>query len=429
MAYMYRLWLMIVRRNRHSILLFLLVFFFSLFGIVSIFFGSVVESYQHAVVADIGYSLILYKLDDTDIPQDIMRQISEIRGVIGMNQESNMLVTPVNFENIIEVSEDNVFDIPSSDLVRLYADTDTAVNLVYANHMRLTAGELPSTTNAGAMIEATLAEKNNLGIGDTITVKHPETGKELSLSIIGIYELLSLPQESWSAGGGEIAYGQSPYSYIFCDMHSYEILLEREIPLSSVIIYTQNARYLDRVSEAISRMNLSTEEYQLINRTESELEMGTSASRAIGSAATVLSIVSITVSASVLLLVVLLWMRSCYKDISILISLGEKRAEIIRDYLLVTTIISVGALLLSLPLCVTVIGLFGDQLVESVFVATGNLSGLEIDNYMLTALEQPLGMIDYLKSQGVLLIVVWVATLLASISVLKNKPSKLFNMS
>ena len=56
MTYAHRLWLMIARRTRHSVSLFLLVFCLSLLGIISSYFGNIVACYQRFVVSDIGYS-------------------------------------------------------------------------------------------------------------------------------------------------------------------------------------------------------------------------------------------------------------------------------------------------------------------------------------------------------------------------------------
>ena len=429
MTYTRRLWLIIARKTRHSVSLFLLVLCFSLLGIVSSFFGNIVECYQRLVISDIGYSLILYRTDNKDIPQEMIQQISDIKGVIGCNQEANMLVQPVEFVNIIIDSEEKIFDIPESDMVRLYADSNTELNLAFANNMELIEGVLPSNNDAGAVVDITLASQNNLEIGDTINVKHPDTGKEVPLSIIGTYRAISLPQESWRGASGNIEYGQSPYSYIFCDIPSFEHLLENDLPVSSIIIYGKDRKSLDDISDSIEHMELSAKQYQLVDRTESKIDMGTSASRAIGLTATVLSSITIFVSSFVLLLVVVLWMRSCYKDISILITLGAKRYEIVFDYFLVITTISVFALLISLPICSFIINNYGNLIIEHTFIAAGNLSGLGIDNYMAAALNHKPEVTDYLRSQFVLLVVVWIATLIASIDILKNKPRKLFNIS
>lgn len=429
MTYAHRLWLMIARRTRHSVSLFLLVFCLSLLGIISSYFGNIVACYQRFVVSDIGYSLKLYRTDGNAIPPNVIQQISHIKGVIGCNQEANMLVQPVNFANAIPDSEDNLFDIPESDMVRLYTDSNTALNLSFANHMELVEGMLPADNDAGVIIDTVLAAKNNLGIGNEIVIKNPETGSELSIPIIGIYKAVSLPQESWWGTSGNIEYGQSPYSYLFCTIPTLEALLEKDLPSSAVIVYGKDRKSLDNISDAIEQMGLSPQDYQLLNRTENQIGRGTSASRAISSASAVLSSVTIFVSAFVLLLVVVLWMRACYKDTAILITLGAKRHKIVFDYFLVTSAISVFALLLSLPVCSLIINGYGNRMIEHIFVATGNLSGLEIDNYMTAALNQPLEWTAYLKSQFMLLLVVWTATLIASVNILKNKPAKLFNMS
>ena len=91
MSYIRRLWLIIVRRVRHSLYLFLLVFLFALLGIVSCFFRNIVTNYENSVIYDIGYSLMLYRADGEEISQDVLDEISRINGFAGYNQEYDML--------------------------------------------------------------------------------------------------------------------------------------------------------------------------------------------------------------------------------------------------------------------------------------------------------------------------------------------------
>lgn len=426
MSYFRQLGLIIVRRSRHSIYLFLLVSLFTLIGIVSCFFRNIIDNYQNSVVYDIGYSLMLYRTDGNAISQVLLDDLSQINGVVGCNQETNMLVQPVDFKNTIAKDENNIFSIPHTDLVRLYADTDTSLNLVFKNSMKLMEGNLPSSINEGVAIDEVLASENNLTVGDTIVVRSLESGIEKGLKIIGIYKAEILPQESWTEGNGTIAYGQSPYSYIFCDFKTYENVVGHEIPRSSVVIYADNMRALRKITSSVKKLGLSEEEYHLVNQTENKLKMGTSASRAISSAATLLTSISVFVSGIVLFLVILLWIRACYKDISILIALGKKRCAIIRDYLLLISIISIFAIMISTPFCGLIISQFGDSLVEYTFAASGNISGLGMDNYMAYALDQPMHIVDYLKSNFEVLTLIWLATFLASIKILRCNVSKLF---
>ena len=407
MSYSRRLSLIIVRKTRHSIYLLLLVFTFALVGIVSCFFRTIVDNYQNSVVSDIGYSLMLYRTDDGIISQEILDEISSVGYVAGYNQEANMLVQPVNFFNTVSQDENNIFSIPKTEMVRLYADTDISQNLIFSNNLKLIEGKLPSPTEKGALIDVVLATKNNILIGDKIVVKSQESGSEIPITVIGIYETITLPQESWTEPDGKIAYGQSPYSYIFCDFNTYENIAEHSFPLSSIFIYAKNMKDLAKVNALIVSMKLSEEIYRISNRTETQLNSGTSASRAINSIAILLTSISISVSAFVLFLVVLLWIRACYKDISILISMGESKCAIIRDYFLIITIITVLGLLIALPFSNLIVTKFGGFLIDYAFVASGNLSGLEIDNYMTFALDQVPHIIDYIKSNLIFLLVVY----------------------
>lgn len=425
MSYIQRLWLIIVGKARHAIYLFLLVFLFALLGIVGYFFRNIVISYENTVIYDIGYSLMLYTEDNEAISQDVLEYISMLDGVVGYNQEYDMLVEPVNIHNAIEKDAANVFAIPDSEMLRLFGCTDTQLNLAFSNNMELIEGKMPATNCRGAIIDEVLAKENNLVVGDKIVIG----AKQSELEIIGIYKTLSLPQETWKLPSGNLAYGQSPYSYVFFDIQSYEMIIGYELPLSSVYIYATDMDALENVYSAIIQMGLQEDVYRVSNLTENKLSNGTSAARAVNLTATLLTRLSSGLAITILFLVVLLWMRACYQDIAILISLGEGRLAIIIEYFILTTVIASVALLLALPCCYWLISNFSDLFVEYMFIATGNMSGLEMDNYMVVALEQELCVTDYIKSNLFLLVVVWVATLLSSIEIFRCKPTRLFHSS
>lgn len=429
MSYTRRLWLIIVRRARHSLYLFLLVFLFALLGIVSCFFRNIVANYENSVIYDIGYSLMLYRADGEEIAQDVLDEIAQTNGFIGYNQEYDMLTTPVNFRNVIDYDASNVFAIPNSDLIRLYANTSTALNPTFSNNMELLEGKMPTSENCGAIIDEVLALENKLSIGDTLLIQNPQTNQPTEIAVIGIYKAISLPQETWTLSSGNTAYGQSPYSYVFCDISTYERVLGYSLPLSSVILYAEDMKSLDKVSAAVADLELPRNIYQCSNLTQNKINNGTSAARAVNSAATILTSLSLCIAAIVLFMVVLLWVRACYKDISILISLGESRYAIVLQYFVLTTIIASLALVLSLPLCYLLITNFSENFISYMFTATGNLSGLGTDKYIIFALGQKLQISDYIKSNFMLLIVVWVSTLFSSIEIFRCKPAKLFHTS
>lgn len=427
MTYIQRLWLTIFRKSRHSIYLFLLVFLFAMLGAVACYFRNISDSYQQSVISDIGYSLMLYRTDENSIEQELLDDIcNNVEGVLGYNQENNMLITPADFQNTIAKDETNIFSIPQSDMVRLFANTNTTLSPVFSNHMRLLSGQFPSEDNSGVVIDVVLAESNHLSVGDSITVKCDYTEEATSINVVGIYEITSYPQEQWTEASGTIAYGQSPYSYIFCDYQSYSRVTGFDFPVSSVYIYTESLKTLDEANTYINNLELDPNEYQVSNRTAGALEYGTVSSQAINTTAKLLTNFSISIAAIILFLVVILWMRNSYKDISILISLGESKVSVMCDYFIIATVIALAALILSMPVSDFLIRTFDKDLIEFAFSSISKEVGKETDKYISLAMDQSLGLADYVKSNLIFLAVVWGATLCASIEIFRCKANTLF---
>lgn len=427
MTYIQRLWLTIFRKSKHSICLFLLVFLFAMLGVIACYFRNISDSYQQSVIKDIGYSLMLCRTDENSIEQELLDDISNnVEGVLGYNQENNMLITPVNFQNAIAKDETNIFSIPHSDMVRLFANTNTTLSPVFSNHMRLLSGQFPSEDNPGVIIDVVLAENNHLSVGDTITVKCDYIEEATSINVVGIYEITSYPQEQWTEASGIVAYGQSPYSYIFCDYQSYCRVTGFEYSKSYVFIYTSSIKTLDAAIKYIENLELDPNEYQVFNITEGTLEYGTVSSQAINTTAKLLTNFSISIAAIILFLVVILWMRNSYKDISILISLGESKVSVMRDYFIIATVIALSALILSMPVSDFLIRTFDKDLIEFAFSSISKEVGKETDKYISFAMDQSLGWDDYAKSNITFLMVVWGASLCSSIEIFRCKPNKLF---
>lgn len=427
MTYIQRLWLTIFRKSRHSIYLFLLVFLFAMLGVVACYFRSISDSYQQSVIKDIGYSLMLYRTDDNSIEQELLDGIcNNVEGVLGYNQENNMLAIPVDFQNTIAQDEANVFSVPQSEMVRLIANTDTTLSPIFSNHMKLLEGQFPSVDNPGAVIDVVLAESNHLSVGDTITVNCNDI-EETTLNVVGMYETTSLPQEQWTEASGTIAYGQSPYSYIFCDYQSYIRVTGFDFPVSSVYIYTESLKTLDAANTYINNLELDPNEYQVANRTEGTLEHGTLTSQAINTTAKVLTNFSVWIAAIILFMVVILWIRNSYKDISVLISLGESKMAVMCDYFIITTVIALSALILSMPVSDFLIRTFDKDLIEFAFSSISKEVGKETDKYISYAMDQSLEWDHYAKSNITFLMVVWGATLCSSIEIFRCKPRILFS--
>ena len=199
-----------------------------------------------------------------------------------------------------------------------------------------------------------------------------------------------------------------------------------DFPVSSVYIYTESLKTLDAANTYINNLELDPNKYQVANRTEGTLEHGTLTSQAINTTAKVLTNFSVWIAAIILFMVVILWMRNSYKDISILISLGESKVAVMCDYFIITTVIALSALILSMPVSDFLIRTFDKDLIEFAFSSISKEVGKETDKYISYAMDQSLEWDDYAKSNITFLMVVWGATLCSSIEIFRCKPNKLF---
>lgn len=425
MTYYNKIWLIITKRSYHSIYLFLLVFAFSILGIAGYYFSFIIENYHEMIVQDVGYSIGIYRTDDQSISDELFEKISHIEEVERKNIEAECLVYPLNFCNVIQDDSSDVFSPIKSEYCRLLGNFDTAGNIVFKKNMILISGAFPSDECNGAIIDSFLAEQNGLTIGDDLHILGMND-KTVNIPVIGIYHVKSYPQESQLRDGGYTEYGQSPYSYIFCDLSSYE-LASGSNTSATCILYAQDKQDLEKVYEELISMGLPEDNYLLVDRTEGPITNGTTAFRAINAASEILISISIVITSAVLFFVIIVWIHACYKDIAVLISLGMARSRIIILVFGIVTLIAVAAVISATPICLAVISNYRGDLLEYVFVASGILTELEMDDYLLKAMTQPMGLSTCIRANLIYIFIAWVATCVAALEISLRNVKILFD--
>lgn len=428
MTYLRRIWLLTVRRPKHSLRMFFMVFVFSMLGCAGNFFGNIVGSYQSMLLHDIGYKLALYREDGEEIPSRLIREINGLDSVAGCDMEMYSLVRPVNFKNAVKEDEKDVFDAPQSETVRLFGNLDTALNPRFSGNMHMEEGRIPDSGNPGALIDSYLAEENGIGIGDEVEIADPDTDKQGKIPVIGIYTMIRFPQEEQDSGEN-IVYSRSPYSYVFCDLQSYEEALGIEGSGSGISIYAQNMQELDRAYQEVMAMDLPAEVYELENESRNQIERGTLTSyRVLKSAASTLVSISMSVALLVLFFVTIVWMRDSYRDIAVQISLGQGRGSIILQYFIQVSVIAVLALLLSLPAGMIFVSKCGGGLVRGALAASGTLNSADMDGYLLSAIGQNMPLRAYIQSGAGYLAAAWLSVGVSAAGVLACRPRDLFHV-
>ena len=164
---------------------------------------------------------------------DIIQQLAGDPNIQGYNYNLIQKAQPENFKNWVEY-----YHSAYVNLVELSINLNTEFSDIFANNSAiLTEGVFPTENNHGVVVEQSMAEYNNLKIGDKMELKTTDGDASLlSLIVLGIYQLKS-PIEVEEAVGGNISYIVSPYSRLYTNFDSI-ISNKNDIIISYVDFYT-----------------------------------------------------------------------------------------------------------------------------------------------------------------------------------------------
>ena len=194
--------------------------------------------------------------------------------------------------------------------------------------------------NNVAMISKDLAEKNNLKLGDAISL---QSDNSVDIKIIGIYEILKPDSPFENIVTYEVAENQ-----IFIDLHTLQSLFGGvPVGFDSVIFYIYDPAQLDNIISEVK--NLSSIDWQAFNVTtnnETYLEAADPLQK-VQTLVTTMIIVIALVSVIILSLVLTMWGRSRIHETGIFLSLGIAKSKIIGQYLTEVLIIAIFAFGLS----------------------------------------------------------------------------------
>lgn len=421
-----RSWLIIVRRSYYSICLYLLVFIFALFGLFGAYLQNIINTYHDLVWKDTGYALFLYRYDEEALPDELLDGITSIDDVTGINQKSDCLMMPVGFSNAVELDSDSVFSQSIAEEIRLLGNTDVSVEPDFTNHAELIAGYFPTTENPGVLIDKYLADYNGIQIGDSLQFEQSETGAITTVTVVGLYRTTSSFQETTVSNNDYTVYGESPYSYVFCDYNTYAAACGISQEKYYVYIYASTYSSLNQIYEEIISMDLDSSIYDLSNYSESEVDHLATTSDIENIATMIITLTSIA-ALVILFLVIIMWIRANYRDIAILIVLGQHKVKIILQYMGIVTVITVAALALAVPLGLVFTRFLGNSLLQTIIDILGSQAGSETDEYLSTALQQSMSLLYCIKSSLRYLVITWISSAIGFIEVARCNSRILFH--
>ena len=197
--------------------------------------------------------------------------------------------------------------------------------------------------NNVAVISKDLAEKNNLKLGDMISLCSAGTYAEATVKVIGLYEILKPDSPLKNI----VTYNKIE-NQIFIDFNTFQKLMN-DMPvgfMSAVFTVDDPARLDDIISDVKSISSIDWRAYAVTADNSAYLEAAAPLEKLQTLVSSMILVIAL-VSAVILALILTMWGRTRIHETGVFLSLGIRKAKIIGQYLLEVLMIAVIAFSLS----------------------------------------------------------------------------------
>lgn len=357
-----RAFLYVTRKKGKSILLFFVLLIMATFVLSGLSIEKASQAEQKNLRQSLGGIFTIMpdfseqnpyytKLDDgnggysiyTEYPltQEIIDAVAKIDGI-----ERCDASTPTLVSTNLDVFSGNVpMKGDYNDLVyaRIVSGTENS-SFFQSGTMKLIEGNHITTNESNvAVISKDLAEKNNLKLGDTISLHYAESNENVNAKIIGFYEILKpdSPLEN-------IPTYEKMENQIFVDLNTLKGLMKDQPAgfLTATFTVDDPAQLNDVISEVKKIPSIDWRAFSVTADNDTYLEAAAPLEK-LQTLVTSMIFVIALVSAVILALILTMWGRSRIHETGVFLSLGIRKTKIIGQYLLEVLMIAVIAFSLS----------------------------------------------------------------------------------
>ncbi|TDU13752.1 ABC transporter permease [Bacillus subtilis] len=307
---------------------------------------------------------------------------------------------------------------------------------------KITDGRAITKSDVGkkvTVINETLAEENDLSVGDSITIESAtDEDTTVKLKIVGIYKTTS--------SGDDQAQNFSflnPYNKLYTPYTATAALKGNDYKntVDSAVYYMDDAKNMDAFVKAAKKTSIDFDTYTLNTNDQLYQQMVGPIENVASFSKNVVYLVSVA-GAVILGLIVMMSIRERKYEMGVLMALGEKRWKLIGQFLTEILIVAVIAIGLASVTGNLVANQLGNQLLsqqissstDSTQTASGQMPGggggmggkmfghssSNVD--VIDSLNVAVSMNDMLILGGIGILIAIIATLLPSISVLRLHP-------
>jgi putative ABC transport system permease protein len=349
-------------------------------------------SYGKHVKSKFGTAYLTY--DGPDFNWDTVNQIlKQVDDITDYNIENYQIMHADNLSLIpglfnLGDSEEDPFlrqvDDVYKRVVNVYGNRDTslyskfrtgAFKIVEGRHIR------PDDTGK-ALISDELADLNDLGVGDSITLSNragelnqapafDRIGDEVTLEIVGIFHV-----NGYQPTGMWVVESDMTYNWIFADADTVWKSNENinqdlyngaaiEQALENVTFFVGDPSRLQAVLEQIKNLKWIDTAYYDISVDDTMFKSTVDPLNSIRNLVGGLTLAIVAGCAVVLLIVFTMWVRSRRQEIAVYLSMGFSKAAILGQFILEAGVIAVLAGILAFATCRNVPDVIGNRMLAS----------------------------------------------------------------
>lgn len=369
MDFFKRAWLSLSAKKGRSLLMLLVMSAIMLFVFAGLLIHSAADKATKQAKENVGATLTLSanreaafkKMDrsssskptlkTTPVKLSDAKKIAKLKNVKNYNVTSSASVNASSF-SAISTSSSSSQSMPgggsssSSGDISISGVSNLSSASSFTNDTnKLTSGRYLTTKDEGTnntVVEKQLAKKNNLKVGDTMTVKSTSGSKSYKLKIVGIYTASS-SSTSTQAGPNT----SDPANTVFTSYTlANTIKGSKYANTADSVTYTiSNPSAVKSVKKAGTKL-ISTSKYSLVTN-DSNYQMVKSSMASIKSFADKIVWLVAIAGTIILALIIILQVRERQHEIGVLLALGESRVKVIGQFFVELGLVMVVSLVIA----------------------------------------------------------------------------------
>ena len=353
-----------------------------------------------------------YQYNGDYITQEVVDTIANVDGVVNYSAESEggYWGAGINFEYFTgSFNIDFTGGYGQSVPYTVTLNSELSANFLNGTYTLEEGRHIQPDDSYVVLISKELADKNDLSVGDDITMYDLDSDSENTFEIVGIFSgTEGMSKDAMMADG-------IPANQGYIDMNSYNEIFDCDaMELGSLDVYVDSAENVQDILETIQNLpeikdktftySTDTENFDLISNPLSSIQAMVD---------TAVIVIAVT-GAAIIVLLLVLWTRVRKKEAGILMAAGRSKLEIVLQFLTENILVAIPAAAASLGMTALLADKVGAYLVSQ---TANNITGLSVRIHSA----------DIAAVYGIGVLILILAVLLAAVTVIRLKPREILS--